>query len=205
VSTVEVVAVTVHTLTTVVMMSVFGAFFALFTRSPTLATAAAASYSVPFFALYPGIYVVATGNPLASAHFSTFAAPAAQDWSALLPPLSFLPSVLLTLRLAAPLFQQKVSAANIQKAFSEEVWRSRTWGILLGGWFVVGVLTLPWMTPCRTCSAARSGRPAPPGSGSACSSGGTSRSARRSAPGRSCGWRWTSSTGSTRCSPGRPP
>lgn len=147
VSTVEVVSVTVHTLTTVVMMSVFGAFFALFTRSPTLATAAAACYSVPFFALYPGIYVVATGNPLASAHFSTFAAPAAQDWSALLPPLSFLPSVLLTLRLAAPLFQQKVSAANIQKAFSEEVWRSRTWGILLGGWFVVGVLTLPWMTP----------------------------------------------------------
>lgn len=147
VSSVEVVSVTVHTLTTVVMMSVFGAFFALFTRSPTLATAAAASYAVPFFALYPGMYVVATGNPVSAAHFSTFAAPAATDWSALLPPLSFLPSILLTLRLSAPLFQQKVSSASIQKAFSEDIWRSRLWGTTLAGWFVLGVLTLPWMTP----------------------------------------------------------
>jgi ABC-type transport system involved in multi-copper enzyme maturation permease subunit len=147
VSAVEVVSVTVHTLTTVVVMSVLGAFFALFTRSPTLATAAAASYAVPFFALYPAIYVVATGNPLSSAHFSTFAAPVATDWSALLPPLSFLPSIALTLHLSAPLFQQKVSSASIQRAFSEDIWRSRVWGVVLAGWFVVGVLTLPWMTP----------------------------------------------------------
>jgi ABC-type Na+ efflux pump permease subunit len=147
VSAVEVVSVTVHTLTTVVMMSVFGAFFALFTRSPTLATAASASYAVPFFALYPAVYVIATGNPISAAHFSTFAAPVATDWSALLPPLSYLPSVLLTLRLSAPLFQQKVSSASIQKAFSEEIWRSRTWGVVLAGWGVVGVLTLPWMAP----------------------------------------------------------
>lgn len=147
VSAVEVVSVTVHTLTTVVMMSVFGAFFALFTRSPTLATAASASYAVPFFALYPAVYVIATGNPMSAAHFSTFAAPVATDWSALLPPLSYLPSVLLTLRLSAPLFQQKVSSASIQKAFSEQIWRSRTWASVLAGWFVVGVLTLPWMAP----------------------------------------------------------
>jgi ABC-type transport system involved in multi-copper enzyme maturation permease subunit len=147
VSAVEVVAVTVHTLTTVVLMSVFGAFFSLFTRSPTLATAASVSYVVPFFLIYPAIYALATGNPLAAAHFSTFAASVATDWSALLPPLSYLPAVGLTLRLSAPLFQQKVSSASITRAFSEDVWHSRRWGLWLAVWFGLGTLTLPWMAP----------------------------------------------------------
>ncbi|MCA9489053.1 MAG: hypothetical protein KC621_04005 [Myxococcales bacterium] len=147
VSAIEVLAVTVHTLTTIAIMSVLGAFFALFTKSPTLAAAASACYAVPFFLMLPAAYVLCTGDPYASAHFSTFAAPSAREWSALVTPLSYVPSLVLTLAVTTPLFQHKVSNASFEQVFSEQVWRTSTWLRAGGAWFVVGLLLLPWAAP----------------------------------------------------------
>lgn len=143
VSTVEVVAVTVHALTTIVVLSALGAFFALFTKSPTLAMAASACYAVPFFAFLPMAYVLCTGQWWHAAHFSTFAAATAKDWTALITPLSYVPSLAVVAGVAVPLFQLKVSGADFRHAFSEDVWRTHTWLKALAGWIAVAVTTLP--------------------------------------------------------------
>lgn len=147
VSAIEVLAVTVHTLTTIAIMSVLGAFFALFTKSPTLAAAASACYAVPFFLMLPAAYVLCNGDPYSSAHFSTFAAPSAREWTALITPLSYVPSLVLTLWVTTPLFQHKVSNASFEQVFSEQVWQTSTWLKAGGAWFLAGLLLLPWAAP----------------------------------------------------------
>ncbi|MEQ1508160.1 MAG: ABC transporter permease subunit, partial [Myxococcota bacterium] len=147
VSGVEVLAVTAHTLTTVVLMAGLGAFFALFTKSPALAMMASASYAVPFFGILPLTYMIATGDPSDAPQFSVFAAGAARDPSALLSPLSYAPSVLVAFALATPLFQLRVSNADIRHAFSDDVWQTTRWLVASGGWFAVACVTFPVATP----------------------------------------------------------
>jgi ABC-type transport system involved in multi-copper enzyme maturation permease subunit len=145
VGTYEVVAVTVHTLTTVVLMAALGAFFGLFTRSPALAMMASASYAVPFFGILPAAYtILAGGAPARMAQFSTFAAGLADGPAAWVTPLSFLPSVVLIMALATPLFQLRVSNADVRHAFSDGVWRTTTWIKASGALVVVAIPTVPF-------------------------------------------------------------
>ena len=128
VGTYEVIAVTVHTLTTVVVMAALGAFFGLFTRSPALAMMASASYAIPFFGLVPLAYVIVAGaDPALAPQFSTFTSGLATGPSAWITPLSYLPSLVVIMGLATPLFQLKVSNADIRHAFSDSLWHTTAW------------------------------------------------------------------------------
>jgi len=132
VSGLEVVTVTVHTLTTVAVMGLLGAFFALFTRSPMLAVMASACYAVPFFVVLPGAYALVTADTQASAHFSPFAGAAATDLSALITPLSYVPSMAVLWGLLLPLFELKSARASLTHAFSHELWQTRRWLVGVG-------------------------------------------------------------------------
>jgi ABC-type transport system involved in multi-copper enzyme maturation permease subunit len=143
VSGVEVLAVTAHTLTTVVVLAALGAFFALFTKSPALATMASASYAVPFFLLLPMAYIISTGRPEDAAHFSTFGASVAKDPSALITPLSYIPSLAVIFAVATPLFRLRVSNADFRHAFSDDVWRTRSWVVAVALWFAAACFTVP--------------------------------------------------------------
>lgn len=138
-----VVAVTVHTLVTVVWVGTLGAFYALFTRSPMLATGAAASTMLGTSLLLPLGYALSTGHAQDAVHFSPFVSPWAEDWSASLAVLSFLPSLWVVHRLGTRLFELKVSQADIRRAFSAETWSTRTWAIGMGVAAVSGVTVLP--------------------------------------------------------------
>jgi ABC-type transport system involved in cytochrome c biogenesis permease component len=138
-----VVAVTVHTLVAVVVLGALGAFFGLFTRSPMLAMMAAASYTLPTFVLLPIGYVICTGNPEDAAHFSLFAGPAVEDWTAPIATLSYLPSLVLIHVIGTRLFELKVSNADIRRAFAPETWSTRAWAIALGVAVVTGATLLP--------------------------------------------------------------
>lgn len=143
VSPVEVVSVTVHTLTTVVLVGTLGAFFALFTRSPMLCVLAAASYSVPFFVLMPTAYAMVVLHPQHAVHFSPFMGPLAEDWTSLLPVLSYLPAMVVVFRLGSPLFALKVSNADIRHAFSGELWNLKRWAQHVAGLLVTAIVVLP--------------------------------------------------------------
>lgn len=147
VGTVEVLAVAVHTLTTVVMLAALGAFFALFTKSPALAMMASAGYAVPFFVLLPAAYGITTWDVSDTAQFSPFAAGMAKDPWALVTPLSFLPSLVVIGGLTVPLFQLAVSNADLQQSFSDEIWRTPQWAMACGIWLVTALFTLPFAVP----------------------------------------------------------
>ena len=161
VSGLEVVAVTVHTLTTVALMGLLGAFFALFTRSPMLCVMASASYAVPFFLVLPGAYALTVASPSSTAHFSPFAASMATDPSALLTPLSYLPSMAVLWGLLLPLFQLKSAGAGLHHAFSHEVWQTRRWLVALGVLSAASLTLLAASPICYMDAASTSSLPWP--------------------------------------------
>ena len=125
VSVVEVVAVTLHALISVVVLGSLGAFFAMFTRSPVLAAGAAWLYAVPSFLGLPLLYAFAVFLPGAPAHVSPLYGTAARDWTALLPILVYLPVVALVFRVTTPVFELRMSRARLARVFTGKVWASR--------------------------------------------------------------------------------
>ncbi len=144
VSTTEVVVLTGHTLVNVVLVGILGAFFGLFTRSPLLAMMASTIYAIPFFVLLPFGYAAVMGSPESVTHFSTLSAFAATDLWGLLPAIGFIPTVVLTLRLAAPLFELQVSRASFEFSLSDDIWRVGRGVAAFVAWGGVAVLTFPF-------------------------------------------------------------
>ncbi|MCA9567378.1 MAG: hypothetical protein KC656_06025, partial [Myxococcales bacterium] len=139
----QVVAVVVHALVAIVLTGSLGAFYGLFTRSPMLAMLASVSYAVVAFLLFPGGYILFTAKPQHAAHFSLFAGPATQDWSALISPLSYVPSLVLLFVIGTRLFELRISNADIRTAFAAETWGTRRFVIASVVAFCCGFLVLP--------------------------------------------------------------
>lgn len=139
VSGLEIVAATVHALTTVLVMGLLGAFFALFTRSPMLCVMASAAYALPFFLVLPGAYAAAVADLSALGHFSPFGAAQAQGPDAWLTPLAYLPSLWVIWRLLQDLFVLKTAGAGLSHAFSHDVWQTWHWAVALGLWLLAAV------------------------------------------------------------------
>lgn len=133
VSVVEVVAVTLHTLVAVVVLGTLGGFFAVFTRSPFIATAATLIFAFITFVGSPLIYLPLTGLPKGAAHISPLYGTASQDWFSLLPLLAYLPSTALIVRVGAQCFQLRVSGARLRRFFDKDLWGTRWfWGVVIG-------------------------------------------------------------------------
>ncbi len=147
VSFLEVVALTVHSLTVALIGASLGGFFALFTRSPLLSTLAALGYGIPFYAVLPAGYALALGGPEAASLFSPLSVAAWSTPAALIMPLSYLPSLVVMLTLLASTFGLRASGASFQEAYSHTLWRTRLWAIGLGAWTAIalpGVIALPF-------------------------------------------------------------
>jgi len=160
VSTTEIVVLTGHTLVNIVLMGLLGAFFGLFTRSPMLAMMASTAYALPFFVLLPFGYAAVAGRPESTTHFSTLSAFYATDLWGLLPIPGFLPAGVVTLLLAAPLFELQVSGADFEAALSDDLWRVSRGVLGFVGWAVVALVTfvVPRRSPgTSTRSAASTG------------------------------------------------
>lgn len=143
VSAVEVVSVSVHTLTTVVILGLMGALFALYTRSPMLATGVSALWVVPAYGLLPAAYAIVVGSLSVGVRFSAFLGPAAQDWGALLMPLSFAPTLWLIWRLATDAFALRVAGAHTSRLFDAELWGNQRWAVHLVVLLGTGMVGLP--------------------------------------------------------------
>jgi len=143
VSTYEVIAVSAHTILTIVLSCALGGFFALYTRSAILASFGSMAYVALAYTLPAAGYTMMAGQPSAATHLSPFAGPAAAGWSALLPVLAFVPSIHLILSLATPLFELKLRGARQQHSFASELWRPLHRLMEAGVLLVVGAILVP--------------------------------------------------------------
>ncbi|MFT6159495.1 MAG: ABC-type transport system involved in multi-copper enzyme maturation permease subunit [Myxococcota bacterium] len=143
VSVVEVIAVTSHAMLTVVLLGMLGGFFALFTRSPVLATLASIGYAVTAYLLMPLLYGLLVMDWRAFAHFSPLLGTTAQNWWAMLPILSYMPVVAVTFVLGARLFALRIARAQLRAYLSRELWGVWPIGIL---WAVI-VITMMVILP----------------------------------------------------------
>lgn len=137
VSGLDVVALTLHTLTVALMGAALGGFFALFTRSALLSTLAALAYGIPFYAVMPFAYALGVGNPESAAHFSPLLVAAAASPAALAAPIAYLPSFLVVVDLMSRTFGLRASGASFQEAYSHTLWRTNTWAKGLAVWVLL--------------------------------------------------------------------
>lgn len=144
VSVVEVISVTTHAMLTVVLLGTLGGFFALFTRSPVLATLASLGYAAFAFIGMPLLYGFLVLDWRAFAEFSPLMGTTATNWWAMLPVLSYLPVVLVTFVLGSRLFALRIARARIRRYFAREIWSSTGFAIL---WGVLGITLLVVVPP----------------------------------------------------------
>ena len=149
VSVIEVAAVSLHTVTAVLLLGCMGAFFAVFTRSPLLATFAAAVYVIPAFLVLPVVYTTFAADWYGMAHVSPLFGSLSTDWRALLPLPTLLPMIWLVFSVASDAFQLRVGGAKLRRFFEPELWRtSRFWKVVIA--FCVWTVTvLPVATGLR--------------------------------------------------------
>jgi ABC-type transport system involved in multi-copper enzyme maturation permease subunit len=159
VSVVEVVSVTLHAVLTVVLLGALGGFFALFTRSPVLATAAALGYGGVTFVGLPLLYGALTFDYATMAYVSPLFGTAARDWLALLPIPAYLPSVALIAVLGNRFFALRIERAAFKRYFDWGRWSAR-WAAATWGAVGLGLLTVvplaaaaAWATQIATTSA----------------------------------------------------
>lgn len=143
VSVVEVVAVTLDTIAALVILGLLGGFFALFTRSQVLATAAALVWALPTFLVVPWLYVSATFTVAGATHVSPLYGTAARGWEALLPLLAFLPVLFRTSRLATRVFALRSANASYGRIFQNDTWGLTYWLVEGGVLLLVAVSVLP--------------------------------------------------------------
>ena len=140
VSITEVLLVTIGNAVTLVVMGALGAYFGLFTKSPVIATLAAAGWALLSFLALPALYGLLSASYSATAQVSPFFASVGDLWGLLLP-LTYLPTVLLTWALGTRLFQLKMANAELRRYFSDEVWQSKR-VMIFGGVFLGASITL---------------------------------------------------------------
>jgi ABC-type transport system involved in multi-copper enzyme maturation permease subunit len=136
----EVVLATLGNAVTLVVMGALGAFFALFTRSPLLAALAAAGWAFLAFLGLPAVFGLLIAQPAGAAQVSPFFA-SLGDWSGLVLPLMWAPTVVLVWLLGARMFELSAANAAVSRYFDPAVWASRSalWGFVA---FVVASCTL---------------------------------------------------------------
>lgn len=134
VSVTEVVLVTVGNVVTLFVMGAMGAYFGLFTKSPVIASLAAAGWALLAFLGLPALYALITASTSGSAHVSPFFA-SAGDWWGLVLPLTWVPTILLTWVIGTRLFRLKMANAELRRYFSDDVWQTRK-ALIWGGVFL---------------------------------------------------------------------
>ena len=143
VSVIEVAAVSLHTVTAVLLLGCMGAFFAVFTRSPLLATFAAVLYVLPAFLLLPLVYTTFAADWHAMAHVSPLFGSLSTDWRALLPLPTLLPIIVLVFSVGSDAFQLRVGGAKLRRFFEPTLWRTpRFWKVVIA-FCVWSVVVLP--------------------------------------------------------------
>lgn len=138
----EVVVYTVGVMVTVVLMGYLGAFFAMFTSSPFIATGASLLWALMLYLALPVIYGLLASTYRGSALFSPFFSKLG-DWWGLLIVFTYLPVIALLIELAARMFELRVSRAELRRYFSNEVWGGRGIFRLFLVFFVGSVLWIP--------------------------------------------------------------
>lgn len=138
----EVVLVTLGNAVTVITLGIVGAFFGLFTRSPIVAMVASFGWSLLAFLALPGLFALLVASGSATAQVSPFFV-ALGDWSGLVLPLTWAPSVWLTWFFASRLFDLQISRAAKRRFFDNEVWAVRPGLYLLVAFGIATVTVLP--------------------------------------------------------------
>jgi ABC-type transport system involved in multi-copper enzyme maturation permease subunit len=149
VSVVEVVSVTVHAMLTVALLGMLGGFFALFTRSPVVATMAALGYATWAYLGMPLLYGLLVFDWRAFAHFSPLLGTTATDWWALLPVLSYAPVLAVTFVLGTRLFGLRIGRAALRRYFEGDVWGATGIAWL---WALLGVALLLVIPPAAAAT-----------------------------------------------------
>ncbi len=145
----SVVSVVVNTCLAVVVTGTMAAFLSLFARGAILPTITAFMYTIPAFFLTPGAhFATAPWNPQSYLRFTPALATESDWWGIWLPAVSFIPVLVMTLRIAGPLFEMVTSGGDDPEEggfgyLSFHLWtfeRFKKWGGLLS---VVVMVTLP--------------------------------------------------------------
>ena len=145
----EVASVVVNTCVAVVVTGTMGAFLSLFSRGAILPAILAVAYTIPAFFIVPGAHFAASSWDLQGYVRFTPALATEADWYGIwLPALSYLPVLIMTLRIAGPLFEMVTSGGDDPEEggfgyLSFHLWtfeRFKKWGGLLA---VLVMLTFP--------------------------------------------------------------
>lgn len=145
----SVVSVVVNTCLAVVVTGTMAAFLSLFTRGAILPTITAFLYTIPAFFVVPGAYfATAPWVPESYLRFTPALATESDWWGIWLPTVSFIPVLVMTLRIAGPLFEMVTSGGDDPEEggfgyLSFHLWtfeRFKKWGGLLS---VLVMLSFP--------------------------------------------------------------
>ena len=146
----EIVSVVVNTCVAVIVTGTMAAFLSLFARGAILPSAIAFLYTLPAFFVAPGAhFAVSIAHDDQGYLRFTPALATLSDWVGIwLPALSFLPVLIMTLRISGPLFEMVTSGGDDPEEggfgyLSYHLWtfeRFKKWGGLLS---VVVMLTFP--------------------------------------------------------------
>lgn len=143
VSVVEVVAATFDAMAALVVLGVLGAFFALFTRSQVLASAAALGFALPAFVIVPWLFVTAIADPNGATWVSPLYGTAATGWFAVLPVVAFIPLINRALNIGSNVFAMRVAQASHGRLFRSEVWRQKWYLGELAGLGLAAITVVP--------------------------------------------------------------
>ncbi len=146
---IQVTSVVVNTCVAVLVTGTMASFLALFSRGAILPTVLTVLYTIPAFLVVPGAHLAASSwNPQGYFRFTPAFAPEADAWGILLPALSYAPVLVMTLRIAGPLFEMVTSSGDEVDDggfgyLSFHLWtfeRFKKWGGLLS---VIVMLSFP--------------------------------------------------------------
>ena len=138
----EVVVFTVGIVVTVLLMGFLGAFFAMFTASPILATGASLLWALGLYIILPFVFGILASSYRGSAVFSPFFSNWG-DWWGLLILVSYLPVIALLIELSARMFELRVSRAELRRYFSTDVWLGTSVLRLFLGFLFGSILWIP--------------------------------------------------------------
>ena len=139
VSASEVVLGTVGALVATVTLGALGGFFGLFTRSPLIATLATVGWAAVAYLLVPPFYALGVASIFAFAHVSPLFAMTSNGWWGLLVVPLHIPILLMVFHYAGKLFELRISNAALVRYFSESVWNTSRFLMVLGSYTAISL------------------------------------------------------------------
>jgi ABC-type transport system involved in multi-copper enzyme maturation permease subunit len=151
----EVINVTASTVVAVGMLGLLGGYFALFTRSPMVATVAALGWGMVAFLIAPIGHALLLGTPYAVGQVSPLMSAAGRNFWGLLILPTYLPLAGLVLVYSTKMFRLRMANAELRRYFSDDVWKTRFY--MVAG-LVFLLLSFVWIPVALTGAYYASGK-----------------------------------------------